>query len=115
MAVIAPTTMTGSGKRELVETTLAGTDSFVFSPIKNPVLILRNATVGALTPVIDGAAGTTVAAPGIGPVDVSAGYSVGSIAAGDAVVIPLSTISAYLQGAIAVTGGTGIVASLLEY
>lgn len=115
MAAITATAMTGTGKRTLTETTLTGTDSFVYNVPKDPVLIFRNPTAGALTPVIDGDGGTTVPAPGIGAVDVTSGYSVGSIAAGAAVVIPLSTISAYLQGTIAITGGTGLVASLLEY
>jgi hypothetical protein len=116
MATIVATSMTGSGQRALTETTLTGTaDTFTYTSLKNPVLKFRNPTAGALTPVIDGAGGTTVPVTGIGAVDVSTGYSVGSIAAGAAVVIPLNTISAYLNGAIAITGGTGLVASLLEY
>jgi hypothetical protein len=48
-------------------------------------------------------------------VDVSAGFSTGSIAAGACVSIPLKSIAAYLQGVINLTGGTGIRASLLEF
>lgn len=38
-----------------------------------------------------------------------------AITAGAAVAIPLATIREYLQGTIAITGGTGLVASLLEH
>ena len=84
---------------------------FDFKPAetKGPVRVLK----GGL--LIDGNGGTTVSVPGVGSVDVSAGYSVGSIAAGAHVVIPLASISAYLQGTIAITGGTGLVATLMEY
>lgn len=116
MATIAPTSMQGSGQRALTETTLTGTaDTFVFLTNSNPVLVLRNATGGALSPVIDGNGGTTVVVGGIGPVDVSAGYAVGSIAAGAVKAIPLNTISAFLQGTIAITSGTGLVAALMHF
>lgn len=116
MATIAKTNMQGFGQRTLTETTLTGTaDTFVFVTARNPVLVLRNATGGALTPTIDGAGGTTVPVAGVGNVDVSGGYAVGSIAAGAVKAIPLNTISAFLQGAIAITGGTGLVASIMEF
>lgn len=116
MATIAKTSMQGSGQRTLAETTLTGTaDTFVYVPSANPVLVLRNATAGALTPIIDGSGGTTVPVAGVGNVDVSGGYPVGSIAAGAVKAIPLNTISAFLQGTIAITGGTGLVASLMEF
>jgi hypothetical protein len=99
----------------LTETTLNGTDSLVYDQSKTPILVLRNPTAGALSPVIDGNGGTTVNVTGIGAVDVSGGYAVGSIAAGASVAIPLVTIREYLQGTIAITGGTGLVASLLEH
>lgn len=116
MATIVATSMTGSAARDMTETTLTGTaDVFTYNRTKKAILILRNATAGALSPVIDGAGGTTVACPGVGSVSVASGYAVPEIAAGEATVIPLDTISAYLQGAISITSGTGLVASLLEY
>ena len=115
MATIAATSMTGSGARELTETTMTSSDTFTYNSGKDATLILRNATGGALTPNFDGDGGTTKAVAGIGSVDVSSGLTLGSIAAGEVWAIPLDTISAYLQGTITVTGGTGIVAVLLEY
>lgn len=111
MGTILPTATSGSGKRTLVETTLTASDTFAYRT--GQILCLRNPTAGALTPVIDGAGGTTVPVTGVGSVDVSAGYSVGSIAAGAAVAIPLDSIKAYLRGTIAVTGGTGLIATLI--
>lgn len=115
MATIAATNMQGSGSRALVKTTLTSSDTFTYEPAKNPVLLLQNVTEGALTVVIDGAGGTTVDVKGYGSVSVASGYSTGSIAAGDSVAIPLESIAAYLKGVIAVTGGTGIAASLLNF
>jgi hypothetical protein len=116
MPAITATDMQGAGQRTLTQTTLNGTDSFVFNSAKNPVLTLRNPTAGALSPVIDGDGGTTVQVAGIGSVVVSGGYAVGSIAATTgSVAIPLNSISAYLQGTIAITSGTGLIATLMEF
>lgn len=116
MATITATNMQGTGQRAVTEVTLTGAaDTFVYNASRSPVLVIRNATAGALSPVIDGNGGTTVSVPGVGSVDVSGGYAVGSIAAGVVKAIPLDTVSAYLQGTIAITGGTGLVCSLLEF
>lgn len=115
MATITATNMQGSGARVVTRTTLTASDTFTFNADRNPVLELDNVTGGALTVTIDGASGTSVAVPGVGAVDVSAGYSTGSIAAGAKVAIPLNSIREYLKGTIAVTGGTGISAALLEF
>lgn len=115
MATITPTSMTGSGARTVTRTTLGASDTFVFQAAKNPILVLDNVTAGALTVTIDGDGGSTVQVPGVGAVSVAAGYSTGSIAAGAQVAIPLNSISEYLRGTIAVTGGTGILAELLEF
>lgn len=107
--------MTGSGSRTVTVTTLGASDTFVYSSSKNPILILNNVTGGALTPNIDGDGGTTVPVRGIGAVDVTGGYDVPSIAAGDSAAIPLNTIGEYLQGTIDITAGVGIEAQILEF
>lgn len=114
MAVIAATSLQGTGSRVVTETTMTASDSFVYNADRKAILELRNPTAGALSPVIDGAGGTNVSVPGVGLVSVASGYAVGSIAAGAAVAIPLDSISAYLVGTIGITGGTGLVARLLE-
>ena len=115
MPTITATSIAGLGKAAVALTTLNGTDSLVYREGNKPVLVLHNPTAGAISPVIDGNGGTTVPVAGIGTVDVSGGYAVGSIAAGACVAIPLITIREYLKGTIAITGGTGLTAALLEY
>lgn len=115
MATIAATSMTGTGAREITVTTMTSSDTFTYNAGKDPVLVLNNASGGPLTVTIDGDGGTTKAVAGIGAVDVSSGYATAEIADGEVYAIPLNTISAFLQGTIAVTGGTGISASLLEF
>ncbi len=115
MATIVPTAMTGYGSRAVTVTTLGASDTLTFSDAKNPVLVLDNVTAGPLTVTIDGDGATTVAVPGAGTFDISAGYSTGAIAAGAKVAIPLRSISRYLAGVIAITGGAGIEAQLLEF
>lgn len=115
MATITETIGSGLGAVALTQTTLTGTaDTFTFREGTGQILILRNDTAGELTPVIDGAGGTTVPVAGLGVVSVASGYTVGAIAAGAAVSIPLDSISKYLKGVIAITSATGIVASLLR-
>lgn len=111
MAVIARTNVAGTGRKTLTETTLTASDTFTYGT--GDQMILRNPTAGALSPTIDGDAGTTVGVPGVGDVSVASGYAVGSIAAGAMVYINLDTISAYLQGTITITGGTGLVAAII--
>jgi hypothetical protein len=115
MAVITATDMTGSGARTLTETTLGESDTLVYDSSKRQVLTLRNDTAGALTPNIDGAGGTTVAVAGIGSVDVSSGITLASIGAAAHVAIPLDSINKYLQGTVTVSGGDGIVATIMEF
>ena len=80
MVTIVPTLMTGSGQRTLTQTTLTPVNTFVYKPGTGQILILRNATAGVLTPVLDGGGGTTVPVAGIGNVSVAAGFNAGSVA-----------------------------------
>lgn len=115
MATIVATNVASSGVVTLTETTLTGTaDTFTYRSGVNQRLVFRNATAGALTPIIDGASTTSVSIAGIGAIDLSAGYSVGSIAAGAVKTVLTDAISEYLRGTIAITGGTGLVAVLME-
>lgn len=114
MATITATKMTGPASRVVTRTTLGASDTFTFNSSASPILILDNVTAGPLTVTIDGAGATNQIVPGIGTIDLSSGYSTGSIGAGVCVAIPLQSISSYLSGTIAVTGGTGIKATLLE-
>lgn len=115
MATIAATDMTGSGARQVTVTTLTASDTFTYNAGKNPTLVLNNVTAGALTVNIDGDGAGTISVQGADTFDISGGYDTPSIAAGETYAIPLRTIAKYLAGTIAVTGGSGIEAQLLEY
>lgn len=114
MAAITATKMTGPASRVITRTTLGSSDTFTFNSSSSPILLLDNVTAGSLTVTIDGAGATTQIVSGIGTIDLTSGYSTGAIGAGVCVAIPLVSISSYLSGVIAVTGGTGIKATLLE-
>jgi hypothetical protein len=117
MATVTATSMGGTGQRTLTYVTLTGTaDTFTYNASRAPVLVLFNDTGGSLSPIIDGA-GASAALPvkGVGVVDLTAGYPVGSIGAGVTKAIPLDSIAQYLKGAIAITSGTGLSAALMEF
>jgi hypothetical protein len=94
-------------------TTLTTSDTITFNPGKKQMMVFRNTTGGSLTVTIDGAGGTTVQAPGIGSVNVSAGLAI-PVAAGASVAVVLSTISAYCQGVVTLTGASGLTAQLFD-
>ena len=116
MAAITATSLAAVGNNPVTQQTLTASDTFVYDPTRAQVLHLRNATAGALTVNLLGNQATTVAVPGIGPVNVGTGFSTGAIAATTGyTAIVLNTISAYLAGSlVTVTGGTGISAILTQ-
>lgn len=115
MPAIAATSMTGPGVRVMSETTLTASDTLAYDPgVPGSILVLRNPTGGALSPVITGSlASTSIPVAGFGTVS-AASYAVGSIAAGAARVIPLDSIKLYLDGNVTITAGTGLVAAFLK-
>ena len=117
MAALTATSVRNGGVIATVENTLTASDTFVYDPnIAGSVLILRNGTAGALSPVITGSqANAALPVAGFGPVNASAGLTVGSIPAGQTRVIPLDSRREYLAGAITITSGVGLTATLLNY
>ncbi|QBX34592.2 hypothetical protein E4191_07615 [Paracoccus liaowanqingii] len=111
MATIVKTSVGGPGARAVTEVTLTATNDMAYEAGTGQVLILRNPTAGSISCVLDGADGTTMNFPGAPAISVAAGYST-PVPAGAVRAIPLDTVSAYLQGAINITG-TGLVAVLL--
>ena len=115
MTALVATSLQGVGQRASTRTTLtASGNNFTYRAGAGDILILHNATAGALTPLIIGSGATSVGIQGLGQVTTSTGYSVGSMAAGVQVVIPLDTIAQFLKGTIDITGATGVVATLLQ-
>ena len=115
MVAIAPTTMTGYGVRAAVETTMTASDTLAYDPgVPGSILVLRNPTGGALSPVITGSlASAAIPVDGYGLVS-AASLAVGSIPAGAARVIPLDSVQRYLAGVVTITAGTGLVATFLK-
>ncbi len=115
MATLNNTSIKGGGVITPVENTLSASDTLVWDQnTPGAILVLRNPTGGALSPSIAGAQSSNVAVPGVGPVSVNP-LTVGSIAAGATRVIPLDSRREFLQGVITITGGTGLIATILHY
>ncbi len=95
------------------ESTLTASDTITFNSAKLQLLVLRNATAGSLTATIDGDGGTTVTVPGVGVVNVAAGYGI-TIPAGETRAVVLSSISAYCQGTVTITGASGMKATVFD-
>lgn len=116
MAAITATSMAGPGVRTLAETTLSASDTLAYDPgVTGSILVLRNPTGGALSPVITGnAASAAILVSGYGNVSAAGGLAVGSIPAGGARAIPLDSVARYLDGVVTITGGAGLVAAFLK-
>ncbi len=113
MAAIASINAAQVGAFPAAITTLTASDTITFNPGKKQLLVLRNTTAGSLTVTIDGSAGTTVQAPGVGTVSVAAGLPI-VVGIGLSVAVVLSTISAYCQGVVTLTGASGLTAQLFD-
>lgn len=113
MPAIASINAAQQGAFAAPASTLTADDTIAFAPARKQLLVLNNRTAGALTVTLDGSAGTTVNAPGIGPVSVAAGLAL-AVPAGQARAIVLGTVSAYCQGVVHLTGGAGVEAQLFN-
>lgn len=94
--------------------TLTASDTLAYDPKKNQVIEFRNTTASPIDVALDGAdASAAYPVPGTGgtTVDLTAGKQVtvpGVI--GATTLVPLNSLSNYLQGAVTVTGGVGLTA-----
>ena len=115
MAVI--TSISGSTQAVITlgMVTLTASDTLTYKPLGNQKLFLYNPTAAPVVVTIDGSGGTTLPVSGIGgTIDVSAGKAI-TVPANDGVYVVLRVIDAYLQGTtVAVTGGTGLKAKIVE-
>ena len=112
MAAITATTV-GQGPAAPTVTTLTAADTLTYNAAKRQLLVLENTTASPVVVTIDGSTGTTIAVGGYGSVDVSAGKAI-TVGANGYQYVLLSTISAFMSGTVAVTGGVGVVAMLFE-
>jgi hypothetical protein len=113
MATLASTSINVAGAFTPTLLALGASDTFTYVANANSMLVFYNKTASPVVVTVDGDGGTTVSVPGTG--------TTLSVASGVAITVPanafkavrLDSISAYLQGVIAMTGGTGVDACLL--
>ena len=113
MATIASTNSRQVGVFTPTTTTLTSSDVLPYDSAKTQLLVLSNQTAGSITATIDGADGTSVTVDGLGSVSVASGLAI-TIPQNEIRMVRLQSIRNYLQGVVAVTGGTGLRAQLLE-
>ena len=109
MAEIKQTQLTDTAVA-VPSTTIAGTVSLAYRAGIGQVLVIDNKSASAISPRITGRQATSVDVKGLGDVELSGGYSVGSIAAGAAVAIKLDNVRHWLTGQIELSGASGAVA-----
>lgn len=115
MPAIVATSMAKGSPRASTRTVLgASGNPITYAPGTGQVLVLHNPTGGALSPTIIGAGSTTADLEGAGTINFAAGLSLGAIAVGGQIVVPLDFIAQYLKGVIDIAGGTALAATLLN-
>ncbi len=114
MATLTNTSKSVSGPFDPTKTILGASDVLTYTSGQNAELIMYNITASPVVVTIDGSTVTTVAVPGAGATTVSlaAGLAI-TVPANGFTVVRCDTISAYLSGTIAVTGGTGVIACVI--
>lgn len=117
MATIAQTNVsTATSATNITRTAMTASDTLTFTRGAAQRLILWNTTASPVVITLDGAGGTTASIPanlGLGgSISVASGVQV-TVPADGTTVIKLDDYAAYLQGVIAITGGTGVTAHLI--
>ena len=92
--------------------TLTASDTFTFQ--LGDLIHIRNPTGGSLTPIFDGADGNVVPLQGVGLVSVTAGKSIGAIAASAERFVRAEDIIEFLRGVTTITGGTGLIVTIFR-
>ena len=93
---------------QVTVSTLGDTNSLVFQAGSNQMLVIENVTALPITPVITGlSAPDDFNVVGLGEIDLSNGYSLPSIPAGESRALPLQNIHRWLKGDVTVTGAAG--------
>jgi len=115
MAVILSNNLNVPVPVTLVKTTLTAADTMVYNPGASQTLYLENGTASPVSVTVDGDGASAAFAPGgIGKtLDLSTGLVI-PVPANGAVAVQLRNISKYLVGTVAVKGGVGVVAYLVE-
>lgn len=116
MAVIAITQNT-VGATLLTRTTLSASDTLAYVKGQGMAMVLANNTAGSLTATLVGStAAESYTVPGTGGALLSPAPSAGkpiAVPANSTVEVSLDDLDLYLQGAITVTGGAGLIATVV--
>lgn len=115
MATLTNTSKNVLGSFNPTKTILGAADVITFVANANQELIMYNITASPVVVTIDGAGGTTVTVPGTGgtTLSVASGYAI-TVPANGFTVVRLDTIDAYCAGVVALTGGTGVIACIIQ-
>lgn len=117
MAVIAITPNT-LGATNLTRTTLSASDTLAYAKGQDMQLVLANNTAGALTATLVGStAVATYVVPGTGGALLTPAPSAGKailVGANSTVEVSLDDLDLYLRGSITVTGGAGLIATVVS-
>ncbi len=89
---------------------LDASDQFVYQPDADQIMVLRNPTGSAISPVLTGNnVSSAHSVPGAIAMDLTGGFAVGAIAAGQSVAIPLDSVRFWIKGSISfINGGAGL-------
>ena len=108
MADIIQTSLKVKGAVTVTVGTLGENVSLVYQPGGNQFLVIHNITASAITPVIKGlSAPSGFKVAGFGLLNLTGGYSMGEIAAGASIALPLHTVREWLKGDVVIEGATG--------
>jgi hypothetical protein len=100
------------GAVNVARTVLTAADTLVYQQGSRQMLFLYNTTASPVVVTINGTSAQTITVPGYGgTVSTSAGKAV-TVPATGATLVDLDDISAFCQGTVNVTNGTGVVAIL---
>lgn len=93
---------------------LDDSEEFIYQADANQVMILRNPTGSPISPILTGSnPPSAYLIKGYGYADLTAGFPVGSIAAGQSVAIPLETLRLWIAGSRSyINNGTGLECSI---
>ncbi len=105
---IIQTSLKVKGAVNVTVGTLGENVSLVYQPDGNQFLVIHNITASTITPVIKGlSAPSGFKVSGLGLLNLTGGHSMGEIAAGESIALPLHTVREWLKGDVVIEGATG--------
>lgn len=111
---ITQTSLRIKGATDGAVTVLDASDQFIYQPSGQQVMLLRNPTASAISPVLTGNnVSSTFKVPTVGTLYLTEGFEVGDIEAGQTVAIPLDTVRHWIAGERSfINNGAGLECSI---